>query len=182
MIHVEHLSKKFDDLVVLKDVTVEIRKGEVVSIIGPSGTGKSTFLRCLNLLDRPSGGSIVIDGVDILRSGADVPKVLRKMNMVFQSFNLFAHLSVLDNLAIGPVKLLGMSRSAAERKSKELLKLVGLAEKADNYPDELSGGQKQRVAIARCAHGPRPYPHRRRRGCRSRWRCRPRPHGRRCCR
>lgn len=150
MIHVEHLSKKFDDLVVLKDVTVEIRKGEVVSIIGPSGTGKSTFLRCLNLLDRPSGGSIVIDGVDILRSGADVPKVLRKMNMVFQSFNLFAHLSVLDNLAIGPVKLLGMSRSAAERKSKELLKLVGLAEKADNYPDELSGGQKQRVAIARC--------------------------------
>lgn len=150
MITVEHLSKKFDDFVVLKDISIEINKGEVIAIIGPSGTGKSTFLRCLNLLDRPSSGSISIDGVNILESKADVPKVRQKMNMVFQSFNLFSHLSVLENLTIGPVKLRGMGTQEAEQKALELLKLVGLAEKADNYPDELSGGQKQRVAIARC--------------------------------
>lgn len=150
MIRVEHLSKKFGDLVVLKDVTVEIKQGEVISIIGPSGTGKSTFLRCLNLLDRPSGGSIIIDGTDILDAHSDVPKIRQKMNMVFQSFNLFSHLSVLENLTIGPIRLHGMGKQEAERKSLDLLKLVGLGEKADNYPDELSGGQKQRVAIARC--------------------------------
>jgi polar amino acid transport system ATP-binding protein len=150
MIKIEHLSKSFGNLEVLKDVTVEIKTGEVISIIGPSGTGKSTFLRCINLLDQPSGGSICIDGVDILDPKADVPKVRQKMNMVFQSFNLFFHLSVMDNLTIGPIKLLGMSKEDAERKSMDLLKLVGLAEKAESYPDELSGGQKQRVAIARC--------------------------------
>ncbi len=150
MIKIEHLSKKFGDLEVLKDVTVEIKTGEVISIIGPSGTGKSTFLRCINLLDRPSGGSIRIDGVDILDPKSDVPKVRQKMNMVFQSFNLFFHLSVMDNLTIGPIKLLGMSKVDADRKAMDLLKLVGLAEKAESYPDELSGGQKQRVAIARC--------------------------------
>ena len=150
MIKVEHLSKKFGDLTVLRDLTVEISKGEVISIIGPSGTGKSTFLRCLNLLDRPSSGSIQIDGVDILDKRADVPKIRQKMNMVFQSFNLFAHLTALENLTIGQTKLLGMSKQAAEEKSLGLLKLVGLAEKADSFPDELSGGQKQRVAIARC--------------------------------
>jgi len=150
MIKIEHLSKRFGNLEVLKDVTVEIKTGEVISIIGPSGTGKSTFLRCINLLDRPSGGSIRIDGVDILDPKSDVPKVRQKMNMVFQSFNLFFHLSVMDNLTIGPIKLLGMSKQDAEHKSMDLLKLVGLAEKADSYPDELSGGQKQRVAIARC--------------------------------
>ena len=150
MIKVEHLSKKYGDLVVLKDITVEIKKGEVISIIGPSGTGKSTFLRCLNLLDTPSGGSIFIDGTDILAPNADVPKVRRKMNMVFQSFNLFSHLSVLENLTIGQLRLLGRSGKEAEQKARELLKLVGLAGKADSYPDELSGGQKQRVAIARC--------------------------------
>ena len=150
MIRVEHLSKKFGDLVVLKDVTATIRQGEVISIIGPSGTGKSTFLRCLNLLDRPSGGSIVIDGTDLLDARSDVPKIRQKMNMVFQSFNLFSHLSVLENLTIGPIRLRGMDKQEAEQKSLDLLKLVGLGEKADNYPDELSGGQKQRVAIARC--------------------------------
>lgn len=150
MITVEHLSKKFGDLVVLKDITIDIKKGEVISIIGPSGTGKSTFLRCLNLLDHPSGGSIIIDGIDILDARSNVPKIRQKMNMVFQSFNLFSHLSVLGNLTIGPIKLLKMGKKEAEQKSLELLKLVGLAEKADNYPDELSGGQKQRVAIARC--------------------------------
>lgn len=150
MIQVEHLSKKFGDLVVLKDISIEIKTGEVISIIGPSGTGKSTFLRCLNLLDQPSGGSIAIDGVNILDAKSDVPKIRQKMNMVFQSFNLFSHLSILENLTIAPIKLRGMSRQDAERKSLDLLKLVGLAEKAFSYPDELSGGQKQRVAIARC--------------------------------
>ena len=150
MIQVEHLSKKYGDLVVLKDVTITIGTGEVISIIGPSGTGKSTFLRCLNLLEQPSGGAIAIDGVNILDARADVPKIRQKMNMVFQSFNLFSHLSVLENLTIGPIKLRGMDRKEAEKKSLELLKLVGLAEKSGSYPDELSGGQKQRVAIARC--------------------------------
>lgn len=150
MITVEHLSKSFGAFKVLKDVNVEIAKGEVISIIGPSGTGKSTFLRCLNLLDTPSGGSIRIDGQDILAPGADVPALRRRMGMVFQSFNLFSHLTVLENLTIGPVRLLGKERQAAAKTGMELLRMVGLAEKASAFPDELSGGQKQRVAIARC--------------------------------
>ena len=150
MISVKNLSKRFGDHWVLKDINAEIHKGEVISIIGPSGTGKSTFLRCLNLLERPSGGSIVIDGVNILQKGTDEPKLRRKMGMVFQSFNLFAHLTVLDNLTLGPMKLLGKSRQEAEAKAIELLKSVGVAEKQHQFPDELSGGQKQRVAIARC--------------------------------
>jgi polar amino acid transport system ATP-binding protein len=150
MIKVEHLSKKYGELDVLKDIGAEIRKGEVISIIGPSGTGKSTFLRCLNLLETPSGGRIEIDDVDILAKGADVPKLRRKMGMVFQSFNLYAHLTVLDNLTIGPIKLLGKTREEAEAKAVEILKTVGLSEKLEAFPDELSGGQKQRVAIARC--------------------------------
>lgn len=150
MISVKNLSKRFGDHWVLKDINAEIRKGEVISIIGPSGTGKSTFLRCLNLLERPTGGSIVIDGVNILQKGTDEPKLRRKMGMVFQSFNLFAHLTVLDNLTLGPMKLLGKSRQDAESKSIELLKSVGVSEKLHQFPDELSGGQKQRVAIARC--------------------------------
>lgn len=150
MIKIKHLSKKFGDLIVLKDITTEIKTGEVVSIIGPSGTGKSTLLRCLNLLEVPSGGSIYINGVDILDKKTDVAKIRQKMNMVFQSFNLFSHLSVMENLTIGPIKLQGMSKQAAQAKALELLRLVGLAEKAGNYPDELSGGQQQRVAIARC--------------------------------
>ncbi|MEI8355365.1 MAG: ATP-binding cassette domain-containing protein, partial [Deltaproteobacteria bacterium] len=150
MITVKHLSKNFGNLVVLNNVSIEIKQGEVISVIGPSGTGKSTFLRCINLLERPTGGSIHIDGVDILDPRTDVPKIRQKMNMVFQSFNLFAHLSVMDNLTIAPVKLLGKSTKEAEDKAMHILAMVGLAEKADNYPDELSGGQKQRVAIARC--------------------------------
>jgi polar amino acid transport system ATP-binding protein len=150
MIKIEHLSKKFGDLVVLKDISTEIKTGEVVTIIGPSGTGKSTLLRCLNLLEMPSGGSICINGEDILDKKTDVAKVRQKMNMVFQSFNLFSHLSVLENLTLGPIKLQGISEQDAQTKALELLRLVGLAEKADSYPDELSGGQQQRVAIARC--------------------------------
>lgn len=150
MIRVEHLSKKFGSLTVLEDINVEIKKGEVISIIGPSGTGKSTFLRCLNLLETPTSGKIFIDEVDILDKNTDVPKIRQKMGMVFQSFNLFNHLSVLDNLTIGPIKLLEKKKEDAEKRAMELLKMVGLAEKADSFADELSGGQKQRVAIARC--------------------------------
>ena len=150
MIRVEHLAKKYGNLTVLKDISVEIHKGEVISIIGPSGTGKSTFLRCLNLLDTPTSGKIFIDDVDILSKNTDVPRIRRKMGMVFQSFNIFSHLSVLGNLTIGQIKLLGRKKEEAEAKAKELLKMVGLAEKAYSFADELSGGQKQRVAIARC--------------------------------
>jgi polar amino acid transport system ATP-binding protein len=150
MIKVEHLAKKYGSLTVLKDINVEIHKGEVISIIGPSGTGKSTFLRCLNLLDTPTAGSIFIDDVDILSKHTDVPKLRRKMGMVFQSFNIFSHLSVLENLTIGQIKLLGRKKEEAGLKARELLKMVGLAEKAYSFADELSGGQKQRVAIARC--------------------------------
>jgi polar amino acid transport system ATP-binding protein len=150
MIRVEHLSKAYGSVTVLKDINAEIQKGEVVSIIGPSGTGKSTFLRCLNLLDHPTGGHIFVDGQDIMAPGADVPGLRRRMNMVFQSFNLFAHLSVIENLTLGPIKLRGLAREEAERKAMDLLRLVGLAERAYHYPEQLSGGQKQRVAIARC--------------------------------
>ena len=150
MIRVEKLSKSFGQIDVLKGIDAEIRKGEVVSIIGPSGAGKSTFLRCLNLLDRPTSGAIWIDDVDVLARRADVPRVRQKMNMVFQSFNLFAHLSVLENLTLAPIRLRGMNGRAAADKARDLLRLVGLAEKAERFPDELSGGQKQRVAIARC--------------------------------
>ena len=121
MIKVEHLSKKFGELAVLRDVNAEIARGEVVSIIGPSGCGKSTFLRCLNLLARPSGGAITIDGVDALAKGTDVPALRQKMNMVFQSFNLFSHLTVMENLTLAPIRLKGRSRQDAEREAMELL-------------------------------------------------------------
>lgn len=150
MIKIEHLSKRYGSVSVLKDVTAEIQKGEVVAIIGPSGTGKSTFLRCLNLLEKPSGGSIMIDGANLLDKRTDVAKLRQKMNMVFQSFNLFAHLTVLENLMLAPMKLRGLDKAAAAARAHELLRVVGLGEKADHLPSELSGGQKQRVAIARC--------------------------------
>ena len=150
MIRIRNLSKHFGNLVVLKDINADIRQGEVISVIGPSGTGKSTLLRCINLLETPTGGNIFIDDVPLLNKHTNVAKIRQRMGMVFQSFNLYAHLSVLENLTLGPMKLLGKSRLEAERKALELLKMVGLAEKAFSLPDELSGGQKQRVAIARC--------------------------------
>ncbi len=150
MIQIRNLSKHFGSLVVLKDINVDIKKGEVISVIGPSGTGKSTLLRCMNLLETPTGGSIHIDDVSLLDKHTNVAKIRQRMGMVFQSFNLYAHLSVLENLTIGPRKLLGMSKAKANQKAMELLKVVGLAEKAFSLPEELSGGQKQRVAIARC--------------------------------
>ena len=150
MISVKNLAKHYGDLIVIKDLNTEIHKGEVISVIGPSGTGKSTFLRCLNLLETPTGGSIFIDGIPLLDKKTNVPKLRQKMGMVFQSFNLYAHLSVLENLTIGPIKLLGIKKEDAITRAIELLKLVGLGEKTHSFPDELSGGQKQRVAIARC--------------------------------
>ncbi len=150
MIRVENLGKAFGDVTVLENISTTISKGEVISIIGPSGTGKSTFLRCLNLLEQPTAGSIFIDGINLTARGTDVAALRRRMNMVFQSFNLFSHLTALENLTTGPVRLLGMKKEEARQHGMELLRLVGLAEKADRFPDELSGGQKQRVAIARC--------------------------------
>lgn len=151
MIRIEHLSKTYGNgLQVLKDVNAEIQDGEIISIIGPSGTGKSTFLRCINKLETATSGHIWIDGEDILNPKTDIKAVRRKVGMVFQNFNLYEHLSVLDNVMIGPVKLLGMSREAAESQGRELLSQVGMLSKAEAFPKELSGGQKQRVAIARC--------------------------------
>ncbi|MBQ0054042.1 MAG: amino acid ABC transporter ATP-binding protein [Bacteroidales bacterium] len=150
LISISALEKRFEDgLVVLDGIDTEIRKGEVISIIGPSGTGKSTFLRCLNLLGKPTGGRIMVGGKNILSRYADVPMLRRRMGMVFQSFNLFDGMNVLENITLAPVKLLGKTPAQAEAKAMELLKLVGLAEKASAYPAQLSGGQKQRIAIAR---------------------------------
>lgn len=150
MIDIVHLQKKYGDLAVLRDINAHINKGEVISIIGPSGTGKSTFLRCLNLLEQPTGGKIQVFGKDILDPKTDICHVREKMGMVFQSFNLFNHLTILENVCIGPIKLLHQSRKQAEQKAIKLLEMVGLAEKANAMPSQLSGGQKQRVAIARC--------------------------------
>ncbi len=150
MIRVEHLAKTFGSLNVLRDVSAEIARGEVISVIGPSGTGKSTFLRCLNLLEQPTGGAIFVDGKDMLDPATDVTRVRQRMNMVFQGFNLFSHLTVLENLTLAPTRLKRIPRAELEAKALELLRLVGLGEKAHSFPDELSGGQKQRVAIARC--------------------------------
>lgn len=155
MIKVRHLKKVFrtpqgEDLTVLSDINCDIAKGEVVSIIGPSGTGKSTLLRCLNRLEEPTSGSIEVDGTDILDRSTDISRIRRRMGMVFQNFNLFEHLTVLDNVTLCPMTLLGKSRAEAERQGMSLLETVGLHDKAGNLPRELSGGQKQRVAIARC--------------------------------
>ena len=149
LISVSHLQKKYGDLLVQKDLNLEVHKGDVISIIGPSGTGKSTFLRCLNLLEKPTSGDIFIQGVNILSPKANVPIIRQKMGMVFQSFNLFEGMTILDNITISPMKLLGMSRNEAEAEARKLLNMVGLGEKANSMPEDLSGGQKQRVAIAR---------------------------------
>ena len=149
LLRISNLRKSYGSLDVLRDITVDIRRGEVISIIGPSGTGKSTFLRALNLLDPPTGGSIVVDGEDILGKGYPVNRLRQKMGMVFQSFNLFEHKTVLENVIFAPCQLLRQPEDEARREGLALLRKVGLAEKADVYPSSLSGGQKQRVAIAR---------------------------------
>ncbi len=150
MISVENLCKSFGDLEILKGITENIEKGEKVVIIGPSGSGKSTFLRCLNLLEKPTSGSIIFEGTDITHSSEKELNLMRqKMGMVFQHFNLFANLSIINNITLAPVKLKLLTKEEAEAKAEELLKKVGLLDKAYNYPSQLSGGQKQRIAIAR---------------------------------
>jgi len=149
MIKIEHLVKAYPDVTPLQDVSAEIHDGDVIAVIGPSGTGKSTLLRCINLLERPTSGKIWIGEEEITNPRCSVSRIRQRMGMVFQSFNLFGHMTVIENIMFSPVKLKGMSRQEAYDKGMALLRMVGLAEKALNYPDELSGGQKQRVAIAR---------------------------------
>lgn len=150
MIKIAHLKKSFGDVEVLKDINEEVNKGEVVVIIGPSGSGKSTLLRCLNLLEEPTSGDIIFEDTTITKVGQDKLNQLReKMGMVFQSFNLFPHMTVVENLKIAPMKVKGLTATEAEEKAKDLLAKVGLADKADAYPASLSGGQQQRVAIGR---------------------------------
>ncbi len=149
LIKVEGLQKNFGKLHALNGVSEEIRKGEVVVVVGPSGSGKSTFLRSLNLLEEPSEGKIYFEGVDITDKKVDINRHRQKMGMVFQHFNLFPHKTILQNITLAPTKLLGMSKEEADKKGMELLERVGLAEKANAYPSQLSGGQKQRIAIVR---------------------------------
>lgn len=149
IIQVKGLKKNFGSLEVLKGVDMEIDRGEVVVVIGPSGSGKSTFLRCLNLLETPTAGDILFHGQSILRKDMKLDKYREKFGMVFQLFNLFENLSVLDNVTIGPRKVKKVAKEEADRKAMELLRRVGLQDKAASYPSQLSGGQKQRVAIAR---------------------------------
>lgn len=149
MIRIHNLTKSFGDNHVLKGISTEIGDGEVVVVIGPSGSGKSTFLRCLNRLEEADGGEIIFEGVDVNKKDTNIEKVREDMGMVFQSFNLFPHKTVLENITMAPVLVKGEDKSQAEAKAMKLLKRVGLADKRDAYPNQLSGGQKQRIAIVR---------------------------------
>ena len=149
MIDVKHLSKNFEGLEVLHDVSLHVNKGECVVFIGPSGSGKSTFLRCLNLLEIPSSGEITFDGVSMTDPKTDINKMRQKMGMVFQHFNLFPNMTILKNLTLAPIRTKQATKEQAEKKAMDLLKRVGLQDKANSYPAQLSGGQKQRVAIVR---------------------------------
>lgn len=149
LIVVKDLHKNFGDLEVLKGIDQTIHQGEVVSIIGPSGSGKSTFLRCLNLLEKPSSGQIIFEGIDIAAENVDIDTHRKKIGMIFQHFNVFPHLTVLENITITPILELKTPKAQAEKEAIELLKKVGLEDKKDEYPRKLSGGQKQRLAIVR---------------------------------
>lgn len=149
MIEIKNLNKSYGDLRVLNDISVDIKKGEVIAIIGPSGGGKSTFLRCINRLEEPDSGHIKINDEDILDKKSDINKIRQKVSMVFQHFNLFANKNVLQNLTLAPIKAGILDKESAERRADELLKSVGLSDKKFAYPHKLSGGQKQRIAIAR---------------------------------
>ncbi len=149
MIKVEHLYKKFGTNEVLTDISAEIKKGEVVSIIGPSGSGKSTFLRCLNMLEIPTSGKVLVNGPDLTGPKKEIENIRQQIGMVFQHFHLFPHMTVLDNLTYAPMKVKGLKKAVAEEKARTLLQRVGLSDKEKAYPSSLSGGQKQRVAIAR---------------------------------
>lgn len=149
MIRIENLHKSFGDLEVIRGIDLNVKPGEVVCIIGPSGSGKSTVLRCINRLEEITSGRIIVDGSDITDPQTDINRVRAEAGMVFQQFNLFPHMTVLQNVTLGPVKVRRMERAAADKLGRDLLAKVGLAGKTANYPDQLSGGQKQRVAIAR---------------------------------
>lgn len=149
MISVKNLSKDFGDLQVLKNIDLDIKKGEKVVIVGPSGSGKSTLLRCLNLLEKPTSGNIYIDGTDITDKKCNINLVRRRMGMVFQNFNLFPHKTVTENITLAPTLTGKLSKEDAQKRAKQLLERVGLSDKADSYPSQLSGGQKQRIAIVR---------------------------------
>ena len=149
MINVENLSKNFGDLKVLKNIFTTINKGEIISIIGPSGSGKSTFLRCINKLEEPTEGHIYIDGMDLMDKNTDINKIRERVGMVFQHFNLFPNMTVLENLTLSPIMVKKESKEEAEKYASYLLEKVGLSDKASSYPTQLSGGQKQRIAIAR---------------------------------
>lgn len=149
MIEVKNLDKSYGKLHVLKGVSLNVQKGEKIVIIGPSGSGKSTFLRCLNLLETPDSGTINFEGTDITAKGTDINKIRQKMNMVFQHFNLFPHLTVLQNITLAPLTLKIQTKEEAEENAMKLLQLIGLKDKANSYPSSLSGGQKQRIAIVR---------------------------------
>jgi glutamine transport protein glnQ len=148
-IEAKNIYKTFDNVHVLKGINLKVNDGEVVVLVGASGSGKSTFLRCLNLLTAPTSGSVLIDGVDITDPSVDLNQIRRKVGMVFQSFNLFENMTVIENIKLAPKKLLHVSDAAAEKEARQLLKRVGLLDKADMMPKYLSGGQKQRIAIAR---------------------------------
>ena len=154
MIELKHVGKKYGDAMPLKDVSVVINDGDVISVIGPSGTGKSTLVRCINLLERPTEGQIFVDGEEITAPRYDAARVRRKIGMVFQSFNLFGHLTVIENIMMAQVDLLGKSRQEAYDRGMELLSRVGLSDLALRYPDQLSGGQKQRAASGRAYQRP----------------------------
>lgn len=149
MIAVKNLTKKFGKHLVLDNITEHIEAGEKIAIIGPSGSGKSTFLRCMNLLEQPTSGQIFFDGTEITQKGVDINKIRQQMGMVFQHFNLFPHLSILDNITLAPLELKLMNKEQAREEALRLLQIVNLKEKADAYPGQLSGGQKQRIAIVR---------------------------------
>ena len=149
LIKVENLHKSFGDLEVLKGVSEHIKKGEVVSVIGASGSGKSTFLRCLNMLEEPQAGSIIFEGVDITQEKVNIDKHRQKMGMIFQHFNVFPHMTVIENITMAPMLIKKKSKEEAEEQAMKLLEMVGLADKRDEYPRRLSGGQKQRLAIVR---------------------------------
>lgn len=149
IIKVENMTKSFGKDIVLKNISTEINKGDIIAIIGPSGCGKSTFIRTLNLLEQPTEGAIYVDGENITDKKVDINKIRQKVGMVFQHFNLFPNLTILDNITLAPVKTGQMSTEDAKKKAMELLERVGLTDKADAYPDTLSGGQKQRIAIVR---------------------------------
>ena len=149
MLNVKHLKKSFGKNVVLKDISFEVKEGDIIAIVGPSGSGKSTLLRCLNMIEKPTGGKIIFEGKDLLSKKTNLSLIREKIGMVFQQFNLFMHLSVLDNLTLAPVKLKVMGEGNAKRKAMMFLDTIGLKDKALSFPGELSGGQKQRVAILR---------------------------------